>query len=64
MGKKSFGRRSVLIWIISISVIIFNNGFQLFNSIMINQDLLIAFLSIVSVVSYYGIKNKKEIFKK
>jgi len=64
MGKRSFGRLSILIWIISISVIIFNNGFQLFNSIMLNQDLLIAFLIIVFGVSYYGIKNKKEIFKK
>ena len=63
MGKKQFGRLSILIWIISISVIIFNNGFQLFNSIMISQDLLIAFIIIVSGVSYYGIKNKKEIFK-
>jgi len=41
----------------------FNNGIQLYRILSLNKELTYAFIVIVSGVSYYGIKNKKEIFK-
>ena len=63
MKKLSFGVISILIWIVGISVVIFNNGIQLYRILSLNKELTYAFIVIVSGVSYYGIKNKKEIFK-
>jgi len=63
MKKLPFGVISILVWIVGISVVIFNNGIQLYRILSLNKELTYAFLLIVSGVSYYGIKNKKEIFK-
>jgi len=63
MKKLPFGVISILIWVIGISVVIFNNGIQLYRILSLNKELTYAFIVIVSGVSYYGIKNKKEIFK-
>lgn len=63
MKKLPFGVISILIWVIGISVVIFNNGIQLYRILSLNKELTYAFIVIVSGVLYYGIKNKKEIFK-
>jgi|GEM_PF-5291224 len=63
MKKTLFAIISILVWIIGVSIIIFNNGFQLINSLILNNNLLISFLVVTIGVSVYGIYNKTKLKK-
>lgn len=58
---------SALIWIFSVAIIVFNNLYQLANSLIVNNYLLISFVSLLIGIVLYSIINieklKKELNK-
>jgi len=63
MKKSIFLISSVIFWIIAVSIVFFNNAFQLTIALLENSNLLASFLLITIGVTIYGIYNRNKLIR-